>query len=372
MSELIAKIGDVHLGARKGCPHVRQFISNYILDYFLPEIIQNGIKKVIQVGDLFDVRAFVYGKDYDWLKEKFTPAVVEAGLEWTILVGNHDITLDDDNRINWCNILTDLAPNNFKVIAEPQEITLGETKILALPWVNSKNIERTKELLETSDAEYVIAHLELAGFPMYQGTICEKGQLPISLFDRFKRVDTGHFHTRSHDGKINYLGTPYHLTWQDVKDGNNRGFYIDDFSDGGEIFIPNTDAHSMFGILDYDFSKIPAEERLNWADPNWLISNKNMQAKIIKINVYNRDDQGHYDKFCDAVKRCPLINYNFIDHTVTTSTEKIDIQEDMILADIPQIIKEDVQLAENIKRPNKVCELVDAYYQSAMNKTGSL
>ena len=46
--------------------------------------------------------------------------------------------------------------------------------------------------------------------------------LQISLI----AVYSGHFHTRSTDGKINYLGNPYEMYWNDVND--TRGFHIFD------------------------------------------------------------------------------------------------------------------------------------------------
>lgn len=368
----VAKIGDLHLGSRKGCEDVRGFITDYIMNYFLPELEENQIKTVIQYGDFFDNRGVMYGKDKEWLREVFVPEIERQGITWHNVVGNHDITLADSNRINWVKQLNDLSPNHFKVYSEAAEVMIEDTLVLMLPWVNKENIEHSKYMLENTTAEYVAAHLELAGFPMYQGSVCEKGQLPLDLFDKFKRVDTGHFHCRSHDGKINYLGTPFHLTWQDYKDGENRGFYIDDFTEDGEVFIPNRPDQTMFMILDYDYSKIPLGERVKWLDPEWLCNELGLDKKIVKINVYNRDDQAHYNKFREAVNKCRLINHNYIDHTVTTSTEDFEVREDLVMADTIDIIKQDIQIAENIQRKQSVCDLAEIYFKSAVEKAGSI
>ena len=46
------------------------------------------------------------------------------------------------------------------------------------------------------------------------------------LFRRFDIVMSGHFHHKSDDGQIYYLGTPYEIYWNDYEDP--RGFHIFD------------------------------------------------------------------------------------------------------------------------------------------------
>ena len=50
--------------------------------------------------------------------------------------------------------------------------------------------------------------------------------MDINHFNKFEKVYSGHYHTRSTDGKIYYLGNPYEMFWNDVKD--DRGFHIFD------------------------------------------------------------------------------------------------------------------------------------------------
>jgi DNA repair exonuclease SbcCD nuclease subunit len=45
----------------------------------------------------------------------------------------------------------------------------------------------------------------------------------------------GHFHHKSNDGHIFYLGTPYEITWSDY--GNEKGFHIFDFDKRDFEFI---------------------------------------------------------------------------------------------------------------------------------------
>ncbi|BCU99219.1 MAG: hypothetical protein CM15mV26_0460 [uncultured marine virus] len=52
-----------------------------------------------------------------------------------------------------------------------------------------------------------MGHLETNGFRAHRGPLWKMGCLDI--FDKFDRVFSGHYHTRSDNGKIFYLGNPY-------------------------------------------------------------------------------------------------------------------------------------------------------------------
>lgn len=364
----IAKIGDLHIGSRQGSQYVRDFIKNYLINYFIPELKENGITKVVSFGDMFDVRKFMYGRDKDWLSEELVPALRDAGITWDGIIGNHDITLADSNRINWPSTLQDMAPDVFTFFSEPTEVEYDGVKVLMMPWINKENYNQAVKAIEDSTAQFMFAHLELAGFKMYQSSVCDHGQIDVSLLSKFHRVDTGHFHTRSYDSNINYLGSPYHLTWEDHKDGDNRGFYIDDLTIGGDVFVKNNATQTLFRVLSYDYSSIPREELDSWHDVEWLNKTLGIEGQVVKVVVKNRDNAKHYQAFCDVLKRCACIDYNFIDTTTTISTEHIEVTEEMMTVDAVEVLKKDITQAENIQRKDSVCKLAEHYFTKAQNR----
>ena len=53
-----------------------------------------------------------------------------------------------------------------------------------------------------------MGHLEISGFEMMKGMKSEHGY-DKSIFTKFDSVFSGHFHHKSDDGQIYYLGSPY-------------------------------------------------------------------------------------------------------------------------------------------------------------------
>ena len=70
-----------------------------------------------------------------------------------------------------------------------------------------------------------MGHLEINGFEMHKGQIAE-GNYDREQFRRFDTVFSGHYHHKSDDGHIYYLGTQYEMTWSDYM--CPKGFHIFD------------------------------------------------------------------------------------------------------------------------------------------------
>ena len=70
-----------------------------------------------------------------------------------------------------------------------------------------------------------MGHLEVNGFEQHIGSWSNEG-VEAHIFDKFDMAMSGHFHHRSDNGTVFYLGNPYEITWSDYKDP--RGFHIFD------------------------------------------------------------------------------------------------------------------------------------------------
>jgi hypothetical protein len=80
--------------------------------------------------------------------------------------------------------------------------------------------------------------------------------LSPKVFEKFEYAFSGHFHHKSDNGNVYYLGNPYQITWSDYKDP--RGFHIFDTETRELEFIPNP--YEIFHKIYYDDEKTTLEE----------------------------------------------------------------------------------------------------------------
>ena len=220
----IAIITDQHFGARKGADYIHNYFKKFYDNTFFPYLEKNKIDTIMDMGDTFDNRRNIDLATLEWSKKNYYDRLQAMGITVHTIVGNHTAYYKDTNEINTVELLLK-EYKNVKVYSEPTNINLGGLDILLLPWINEENKLQTLEMMDTTKASVIMGHLELNGFVATRGHTMEHG-MDTKVFDKFYRVYSGHYHTRSDNGKIYYLGNPYEMFWNDVKD--TRGFHIFD------------------------------------------------------------------------------------------------------------------------------------------------
>ena len=279
----VAIITDQHFGARKGSKYLHDYFEKFYNDVFFPYLEKNKITTVVDMGDTFDNRRNIDLWSLEWAKEKYFNKLRDLGIKVHTIVGNHTAYYKDTNSINSVDLLLN-EYENVIVYSEPTEIKLGKLKVLLLPWINSENYENTKNSIQKSTSKVVMGHLELNGFRATRGHMMEDG-MDVDMFDKFERVYSGHFHTRSTNGKIFYLGNPYEMFWNDVND--TRGFTIFDTQTLEHTPIDNP--HRLFYNIYYD-------------DTNYkLFNGTEYQDKIVKVIVKKKTNQKQFEKFIDKL-----------------------------------------------------------------------
>ena len=218
----VAIITDTHYGARKGSKHLHDYFELFYRDVFFPSLEEHKIDTVIHMGDIFDSRKSIDLQSLEWSKRVIFEPLRKYKVQ--AIIGNHDCYYKNTNFVNSPELLLQNYPN-IKLYSKATEIKVGKRKILMLPWICSENYDETVDKIKKSKAKVAMGHLELNGFKATRGHMMEDG-MDVRVFDKFERVYSGHFHTRSDDGKIFYLGDPYEMFWNDVNDP--RGFHIFD------------------------------------------------------------------------------------------------------------------------------------------------
>ena len=143
------------------------------------------------------------------------------------------------------------------------------------------------------------------------------------LFRRFDCVFSGHYHHRSSNDNITYLGNPYELTWQDYNDP--RGFHLFDLDSRKLEFIVNPNV--MFHRIIYD----DKEESITEINNKDLTKFTNTYVKVV---VLNKTNPYLFDKFMANLYEVNPIDVtiaeDFTDLTEGVEDDMLDQAEDTL------------------------------------------
>lgn len=265
-------LGDLHAGEKDGSELIMKHQLD-ILDGVIQYCLDNKITHIIQTGDMFDVRKSTNTKVlYEW-KQRFFNKLKENNITMETIVSNHDAYYK--NTLTPNTLVENLSGyDNITIYSEPTEV--GD--ILFVPWICADNEEQCLNAIKNTKKEICVLHPEIVGAKM-DTTTCTDG-LSLSLFNKFKCVIAGHFHTRGTYNNVTYVGTPYEMTWTDY--GVKKGFHLLDGSDLTFVEIKD----NLFYRFTYDDDK----------DLQFILDT-NLENKYVKLVVENRNDFKKYDNF---------------------------------------------------------------------------
>jgi len=304
---LLPIITDLHFGARQASPIFNEFFFKFYENVFFPYLKDHNIKQMACLGDFVEHRKFINLQILDTIHKRFGNPLKQMEVDCIYIPGNHDCPL---KTFNTPNAIEDIFVeySNVKIYPDPVEIDLDGRKTILLPWVNPTNIGETEKLLRETDARLVMGHLEIAGFEMDKGNFCHTGITPRKWFDKFDMVLSGHFHHRSTDGLVTYLGNPYEITWADWNDP--RGFHVLDTDTLDLQFIKNP--YRMFHKIVYDDRK-ETLENLNKLDFSYT---KNCYVKIV---VVEKEHPDWFDVFLDSLYKAGVADVSIVEKYIDNS-----------------------------------------------------
>ena len=304
----IAIITDTHFGARKGSKHIHEYFEKFYTDIFFPSLEEHGIDTIIHMGDIFDSRKAIDLQTLEWSKR----VVFEPLKKYKVysIVGNHDCYYKNTNFVNSPELLLQNYPN-IKLYSKATEIKIGKRKILMLPWINCENYDSSLEILKKTTSKVVMGHLEVNGFRATRGHMMETG-MDVNIFDKFEKVYSGHFHTRSNDGKIFYLGNPYEMFWNDVNDP--RGFHL--FDTETLTHTPINNPYKLFYNVYYEDT------------PYQTFDATEYNSKIVKVIVRKKTKPKMFEKFLDKLYSVGVQELKIIENFDIQESEDFDIDEE--------------------------------------------
>ena len=306
----IALLNDTHFGCRNDSPAFIEYQNRFYNDLFFPYLKENNIKTLIHLGDVVDRRKFINHNTAHNFKKVFWNKLEEHDIDTHIIIGNHDTYFKNTNEVNALQNL-DIS-KGAKVYTSATEVEFDGLPIMFIPWICDDNEKDSVQKINDTQATIAMGHLEVKGFEMHSGHMNEHGY-EKEIFKRFEKVMSGHFHKKSDDGQIFYLGTQYEMTWSDYK--CPKGFHIFDTETRDLTRVENPD--TIFKKLIY-----------NDKDTNYDEFDVSSYDKcFVKLYISNRTDVEMYERLIDRF-------YNSI------NVHAMDIIEDPI--DIGASVRDDI------------------------------
>ena len=304
----VAIITDTHYGARKGSKYLHDYFELFYKNVFFPALEEHGIDTVIHMGDVFDSRKSIDYQSFEWAKR----VVFEPLKKYNVhaIVGNHDCYYKNTNDTNSPQHLLQSYPN-VKTYQEITEVKIGNLQVLFIPWINAENFESSVNTIKVSNSKCAMGHLELNGFRAHRGHTMEEG-MDSTLFEKFDRTFSGHYHTRSDNGKIFYLGNPYEMFWNDVND--SRGFTIFDTETLEHFHINNT--YRLFYNIYFEDT------------PHQTFDFSEYENKIVKVIVRKKTKPKLFEKFLDKLYSVGVQDLKIVENFDIQESEDFEVTEE--------------------------------------------
>ena len=341
----IAIITDQHFGCRKNSKLFHYYFLQFYNDIFFPTLEKEGITTLVDMGDTFDNRTGINFNALAWAKDNYYDRLRDLGITVHTIVGNHTAYYKNTNDINAVDLLL-REYDNVKVYAETEEVKLGDLKVLFVPWINNENEKQTFKKVNKTKCDIVMGHLELNGFKATAGHVMEHG-METTPFDRFKRVYSGHYHCRSVQDPVHYLGNPYEMFWGDVND-TERGFHL--FDTQTLEHTPINNPYRLYYIIYYEDT------------PYQTFDTRKYENKIVKIIVRQKSDVSQFEQFVEKLYASNVAELKVVENFSIQESEDFEAFESEDTMSILNRYIEEAEINLDKSRVQKV--LMDVYQEA--------
>ena len=349
----ICILGDTHFGARGDSLDFHKYFAKFYDKVLFPYLAQHKITTVFQMGDLFDRRKFINFNSLSLCRKYFFDKLKENNIKFHALVGNHDIAFKNTLEVNSPSLLL-REYENVKLYEQPQTISYGDVPIDIIPWMCDENSDEILNYMKNSKSQIAFGHFEILGFEMEKGMLSDTG-VDKNIFKQYDIVLSGHFHHKSTDGNITYVGTPYEMTWSDYNDP--KGFHIFDTETRELEFVQNP--YRMFQKITYDDGETDFEF---WKKYDY----DSLKESYIKVVVLNKQNPFLFDNVIDNIYKASVADLTIVEdfsETILADDEDIVNQAEDTMTILSKYID---NLALNVE-PEKLKGVMRELYVEALN-----
>lgn len=241
----IAIITDLHWGVRNNSQFFIDKQEDFLYKQFIPYLIEHGIDTIWMLGDFFENRKMISTQVLN-KAHQFLQKLEELNIRSYFLIGNHDVAFKNTNLVNSLVPVTK-AFSKVHLIEKYEVIKFDSMSVGFISWISPEIYSEALKWIMSLDAQVLCGHFEINSFEIIKGVVCSKG-IDSTIFERFDKVFSGHFHIRATNGTIQYIGNPYQTNWGEY--GYPKGFAVFDTQSKSIEFVDNP--ISAYEVLQYD------------------------------------------------------------------------------------------------------------------------
>lgn len=351
----ICILGDTHFGVRGDAKVFHEYFEKFYIETFFPTLEEKGVRTIIQLGDMFDRRKYINFLSLTESRKYFFDECAKRNITLHALIGNHDIFWRESLEINSPDLLLK-GYDNIRLWSKQGTLELDGINFDMIPWMCKENEKDIYEFVLNSSSPICFGHFELSGFPLMRG-VESHGGIDYNFLSNYNHVYSGHYHTRSQNENITYLGTPYELFWSDYKDP--KIFGIMDTENLKIDYVQNP--HRMFYKINYDDADLRTEDVLK-------IDYAKYSNAYVKVVVLNKQNPYLFDRLLDHLYKVNPIDVTIVED-FTSSLEENDEEiinqaEDTLTVLSKYIDTQTLNITDN----NKLKSLMRELYVEALSQ----
>ena len=334
----IALLNDTHCGIRNSSDIFINYQEKFYTDVFFPHLIENEIKHIIHLGDYYEHRRFINFKALNANRKHFLEKLREYGITMDIIPGNHDTYYKNTNELNSLKELLGHYMNEVNIVEEPSVLDYDGMKIGLVPWICQNNEDKIQTFLKNCSADVIGGHFELIGFDMIRGVPCTHGMTSENL-KRFELVMSGHYHAKSNQENIHYLGSQMEFFWNDAHD--DKFFHVLDTKT--RELLPVRNPVTLFERIRYDDTKHDYD----------AMDVAHLDNKFVKVVVISKSDASTFDRFLDKIQQRQIHELKIQEDFSEFNSENVN-DEGLEVEDTSELLKQYVDNVETILDKDRI------------------
>jgi DNA repair exonuclease SbcCD nuclease subunit len=343
----LAIINDTHCGIKNGSDVFLDNAESFYKNVFFPYLEEHDIDTILHLGDYYDHRRFVNFKALERNRHMFLDVIRDKGIHMYIVPGNHDVYYKNTNDLCSLKELLGHYTDCVKIYMEPTDLQIEDGSIGLVPWICPENEKECMDFIQNTKSQILMGHFELAGFKFMANTNIKSHGMGTEIFNRFDSVYSGHYHTKSSQSNVTYLGTQMELTWSDAHDPK----YFHVFDTETREMTPIRNPYTLFRKLYYS-----DDEQSDYSD---------ISGKYVKIIVSEKTNAYEFDKYVDRVQALNPADLKIVENFGDLSAETIQ-DEEINLEDTQTLLNTYVDAIESKLSKRKLKTILNELHTEAL------